>query len=118
MRIKTQSGQALVEFVMLLPIFIFMILALIDFGKIFYFKNNLENQMNDIILAYENFKTEEELSNQFNLKKDAISLKVKTDSEYVTFQLFKQIDIVTPGLNLILKSPYQIITERVIYRES
>ena len=34
-----KKGQALVEFIIILPVFIFMLLAMIDIGKILYFNN-------------------------------------------------------------------------------
>ena len=40
-----KRGQALVEFVIILPIFVFMILAIIDIGKIVFFRNELENEI-------------------------------------------------------------------------
>ena len=44
-----KKGQALIEFVIILPIFVFMILAVIDLGKILYFGNILESKMDNVI---------------------------------------------------------------------
>ena len=35
---KNKKGQALVEFVIILPIFVFMVLTVIDIGKIIFFR--------------------------------------------------------------------------------
>ena len=38
-----RKGQALVEFVLILPIFIMILFSIVDFGMIFNKKNELEN---------------------------------------------------------------------------
>lgn len=63
---NNKRGQALVEFAILLPIFVFILFACIDFGKIFYIKNNLESRMDDIITAYQETKDIEELQKNLN----------------------------------------------------
>ncbi len=117
MKNKKNSGQALVEFVIILPIFISMILACIDLGKILYFKNGLESKMDDVITSYATIKNNNEITKKLKLNEDRISLNIKKDSEYIEFQLEKELDIITPGLNLIFSNPYQIIAKRVIYNE-
>ena len=118
MKKNNKSGQALVEFVIILPIFIFMILAVIDLGKILYLKNNLESRMDDVVTHYDTLKTTEEISNLLKLSQDSIDLNIKIDGEYTEFELKRSTDIVTPGLNLIFGNPYNITTKRVIYNES
>ncbi len=114
---NNRCGQALVEFVILLPIFIFMLFAIIDFGKILYTKNNLESKMDDVITLYESKKNVEEITEDLNLTKEKISLGKETDNAYTYFILNKEVEILTPGLNLILKNPYQASVKRVIYNE-
>ena len=43
------KGQALVEFVLILPIFIIILFTIIDFGTIINTKNTLENDSIDIV---------------------------------------------------------------------
>ena len=43
------KGQALVEFILILPIFLFLIFAVVDFGLIFSTKSTLENTSTDIV---------------------------------------------------------------------
>ncbi len=112
-----KKGQALVEFVIILPIFIFMIFGVIDLGKILYTKNNLESKMEEVITAYESVPDIAELEKKLNLEKEHITLAIAKEKEYMEFKLEKEIDIVTPGLNSILGNPYQITTKRVIYSE-
>ena len=117
MKKKNQAGQALVEFIIILPIFIFMILAVIDIGKILYFQNNLESRMDEVITIYNSTKNYDETLKKYDVDND-IKLEVNNkDQEYVEFLLKKEIDIVTPGLNLIFKNPYSVTVNRVIYYE-
>ncbi|MBE6160794.1 MAG: pilus assembly protein [Firmicutes bacterium] len=112
-----KKGQALVEFVLILPIFVFMILATIDIGKIYYTKNRLENKLNDVIVMKENNKSLKEIKkNVHNDLKDT-KIVINDKDEYLEFKLSKQIEIVTPGLNLIFKNPYNVEVKRVIYNE-
>ena len=112
-----KRGQALVEFVIILPIFVFMLLATIDIGKIFYTNNRLENKLNDVIVMYENNKDQKEIKKNIQNDIKDIKIDIKKDDEYVEFKLSKNVEIVTPGLNLIFKNPYNAEVKRVIYNE-
>ena len=46
------KGQALIEFVLILPVFLFILFAIIDFGMIFSTKSNLESDSTDIVSLY------------------------------------------------------------------
>ncbi len=114
---KRRNGQALVEFVLLLPLFIFMIFTVIDFGKILYTKNNLESKMDEVITLYETKKESENIKDLLKLGKEKIELEIKNEQEYINFFLKKKLEILTPGLNLILKNPYEVVSKRVVYNE-
>ncbi len=113
---KGKKGQALVEFVIIMPIFMMMILGTIDMGKIFYTKIILEGQISDVISWYQDGKSEGEINNK--LKQDEMLLEIKEDSEYATFNLVKKVDIITPGLNLIFDNPYNLEVSRSINNDS
>lgn len=115
---KKCTGQALVEFVIILPIFIFMLLAVIDLGKILYFKNNLESRMDKIITDYESLQDETLFQERFLEQEKSILLETSRDEGYLIFQLKRPTDIITPGLNLIFGSPYIVSVKRVIAYES
>ena len=53
---KDNKGQALVEFIIILPIFLLLIISVIDFGNIISKKYSLEN---DIDTIYDLYKNEE-----------------------------------------------------------
>lgn len=113
------KGQALVEFALILPIFIFMILASIDIGKIIYTKNNLQTKLDDAISYLEKDKTYEETVEYINKKagyKIDMHIKYKDDG-YATIKVIGNVDILTPGLNVILGNPTQVEETREVYYE-
>lgn len=113
-----RKGQALVEFVMILPVIIYLILGIIDFAVIISNKQSLESKMDDVITLYNDGKSKEEI-NKFILKDlKKVSYDYKVDNEYVKIILKQDMDIITPGLEIILGSPYFIEVERVILNES
>ncbi len=115
---EKKRGQALVEFVIILPIFIFMLFAIMDVGKIIMTKNRLESEMDTVIEWYHNEHTFEEITNHLKENSSKTELEIKNENnEYVTFYLKEPIDIITPGLNLIFSSPYQVTSERSIKYE-
>ncbi len=111
-----QKGQALVEFVIVLPVLIMILFATIDFGVIIYNKSKLESKLNDVINMIQNNETEEEIIsfiNQDTSKK--VTYRIVTNGKYKEVRLFTSVDIITPGLNLLLDSPYKIKVSRVVY---
>ena len=113
-----KKGQALIEFVIILPIFVFMILAVIDLGKILYFGNILESKMDNVITMYESKKTFEEIEQNIKLDDNDILFEATNENNtYVELKLKKQMAIITPGLNYILGNPYEVIAKRKINYE-
>ena len=53
---KNNRGQALVEFIMILPILILFIMAVFDFANILLKKNEMNDILNDVVSLYENNK--------------------------------------------------------------
>ena len=104
-----KKGQALVEFIIILPIFLIIFLGIVDISNISLSKINLENRLSEVIDSYDNNID----TMQKQLAKEDIKLEV-VDGDYLTFKLTKEITIITPGLNLIFKNPYQISTSRSI----
>ena len=108
-----KRGQALVEFVIILPILLLLIFAFIDLGRIIVCKNHLEGVMSEVSNL-----SNEEISNY--LKKDKeyqITYDIKID-DYKNITLTTKLDLITPGLKNILKNPYVVKVERsVIYEQ-
>jgi len=115
MRINNR-GQALVEFVLILPVLIFLLFLLVDFGRIMYQKNHLENKTDDIIMELEKgtpYDTIVTLVNQKEQEKIKLNLTYGSDN-YLTIELVGSTTLLTPGLNLILGNPYETVIKRVV----
>ena len=54
-----KKGQALVEFILILPIFIFILLAIVDIGKINIMKSHLETLLKDVDSSTNTIKDKE-----------------------------------------------------------
>ena len=52
-------GQALVEFILIVPIFLLILLAIIDFGNIFKTKYDLQNDLDLIAELYKDEKIDD-----------------------------------------------------------
>ncbi len=110
-----KKGQALVEFIIILPIFLLLVLGVIDMGQILYSRTMLEGSMTDVISMYERGLNEAEIKEDLDL--EDVDLEILDSSDTLQFQLTKEIDIVTPGLNLIFDNPYQLQVSRSISHE-
>ena len=53
---KMNKGQALVEFIIILPVALLLVLGVIDFGNIIYKKYTLENDLNTVVDLYQMIK--------------------------------------------------------------
>ena len=116
--LKNKKGQALVEFVIILPLFIMIVFCLVDFGKIFYVKSDLEATMDKVISMYNNDKNYDEIKEYVNKNISESKLNITNDNnEYVVFEVGKEVEIFTPGLNLVLGDPYVATVKRVIPNE-
>lgn len=115
---KNKKGQALVEFIIILPVLIMLFFGAVDFGRIILRQNELENLTGTIVNLYKEGKTYEELESflKENNKKNTLRVTNK-DNNYIEFSLESEIDFVTPGLGKILDSPYYTKVTRVIYYE-
>lgn len=108
--IMNNKGQALVEFVLILPVFVFLLLVVIDFGIIFNEKNKIENDSLDIINLYKNGKTLEEINDIYSDNK----IVINNEDNYDRIVVSTNIKLITPGLSRIFGNPYTIKVERNI----
>ena len=109
-----QKGQALVEFIVVLPVLILIIMAITDMGNILYKKYQLENDLDYIAELY---KQEKQLEIESYTNENNIIVSYDTNINQVTINLNKEVSVVTPGLKTILKDPYYINVKRVMYDE-
>lgn len=108
-----RKGQALIEFVLILPVFLMILFLVIDFGTIYVAKMKLESTSTEIIDSYYD-------NHDLNTIKDKYKDYVINDSkedDYLKLTVRSQVKLITPGLGRILSNPYEITTERYIYDE-
>lgn len=97
-----KKGQALIEFIIILPIFIMLMLAVFDYVRIYSEKSNLESVIEDVILSNE-------------LNDDNITVLKETYDEKTKYTLNKSIDIYSPVISVIIGNKYVVSVSRVIY---
>ena len=108
-----KKGQALVEFVLILPVFLIILLVVVDFGNLLYSKNKLENDSNDMIRIINN-ESDIDLEEKYpNVDVEILEL----EGNYREIKFSTYIDINTPLLDKILGDPCLIETKRVVYYE-
>lgn len=112
-----RQGQALVEFIIVLPVLIVIMLGIIDFGLIFMKKNSLENNLEEVTEIWKKNQSIEEVNSYLNLLDDKVLFSVSEKEEFDELLLKVNYNTATPGLNLVLGSPYEIKVSRVIYDE-
>ena len=106
-----RKGQALVEFVLILPVFLMILFTIIDFGILLYSKNELQNQSTDIIRMIQN---KEELSSISVIYPDVNIKKEDYKESYQKITLTEEVELITPFLDKFLGNPCKIEVERVI----
>ena len=98
-----KKGQALVEFIIIMPVFIMLLLAVFDFTKIMQTKMHLESLIEDITL-----------DKDYKLSDDII-LSTKKDDEYIEYTLVKKVEIISPFVSAFLHNHYDVVVSRSIY---
>lgn len=108
------KGQALVEFVLILPVFLMILFVIVDFGMIFSSKAKLENDSYDIIELFQNGTSVEELRTLYS----DVSINVSIKGGYQVVSVEKEVNLITPGIYRILDNPYLVEVERTIPYEA
>ena len=109
---KKNSGQALIEFVIILPIILMILLYIIEFGRITLKKYELESNMQLITELYKDNKLEE-MNNYIN--SNNIGIEITKNNELTTIVIRKNIKTNMPLINRILGN--NIETKRIIYEQ-
>lgn len=108
-----KKGQALVEFVMILPVFIFLLIGMVDVGNIIYQKYKLENDLDYVASLVKNQKYD--VVNSYSNENGFITSYEK-NGLFIKITLSKKISISTPGLNNVISGDIQV--ERSIIDET
>lgn len=109
---KKNSGQALIEFVIILPVILIILLYIIEFGRITLKKYELESNIDLITELYKDNK-QEEINNYTNTNN--IRVEITKNNELTTIVIRKNIKTNMPLINKILGN--SIKTQRTIYEQ-
>lgn len=107
---KSNKGQALIEFTIILPIIIIILMYIIDFSSIIIQKHKLESDMDLIVTLYDQKKTDE--INAY-IQSNNITINYKTENNLTTIEIKKSIKSNLPLMNKIIGN--NINTNRTIY---
>ena len=112
---EKRNGQALVEFIIILPILVVILLGIVDFGLIIYKRNILENTLEEASNVYHKTENKEEVQTFLTDTDKRIKYSWYQDNNYLTLEINEDYDFLTPGLNLIFGESYKIEAKRVMY---
>lgn len=112
-----KKGQALVEFIIILPIMILLVFCVVDFGRVISEKSSLESVASDAVTLYQNGLLADEVTNVLTKKYKNIKLNYEIKDEYITINVSKKIKPITPGLSYMPVKVFDINVSRVIKNE-
>lgn len=110
-----EKGQALIEFILILPIILLVFVALIDIGNIFLQKYNLNYSLETVTELYQNDKQKE--LKAYVANENLIYDESKT-GDMIKLTLKKKISINAPGLNNVLGKEYTAEASKSIYLDN
>lgn len=109
---RNNKGQALIEFVLILPVLLIVIISIVDLGNIMLKKYALES---DLDIVSDLYKNNEDYNSY--LSKKEITIKTTDIGEYTTIELNKNIKVISPVLVPIYGSNYKISVEKSVINE-
>lgn len=109
-----RRGQALVEFVLILPVFLLILFTIVDFGNFLAKKNQLETESTDIVLLLRNGKSAEEVAKSYSKIKIEESV---FEEKYNKIKISENITLINPILYKILGNPCIVEVERIVPRD-
>ena len=109
---RNNKGQALIEFILVLPVFLLLIISMVDFGNIILKKYNLEDEIDKVALMYMNHE-----NYNYYLDNKNISIEITSDDEFTNITLSKNVKIICPILIPILGSNYKITVEKSVLND-
>lgn len=109
-----KKGQALVEFILILPVLLIILMSLIDVGSIFVSKYELNKDLDLVTQMYQNNQQKELLA--YAAKEDIIFEK-SLENHMTVLTLKKDIKINAPILSNIIGKQYKIEASRLVYGE-
>lgn len=107
-----KKGQALVEFVLILPVLLLIIMIVIDIGNIFIKKYELNNDLETVTELYQNGDTK---NLGIFLANQELTFDEQKNNDMLTITIKKNVNITAPILNNVLGKNYEIKTSKTIY---
>ena len=111
---RSNKGQALIEFILILPLFLMIVIAAIDIANIIYKKYSLEAKLDYVVELYEN---EPELKLNNYLKEENITLSLNKKNAYTEVILIDNTKVQAPIIKKIIGNNYKIEVKRTIYEK-
>lgn len=111
---RNTKGQALIEFILILPILLILTIGVFDLFNIQNKKYDLENDLDYITELYMN-NNEDEINTYLN--KNDITLEKNINGEFIELKLTKKVKLITPLLNKVLDNPTIISVKRSVLYE-
>lgn len=112
---RKTRGQALVEFVLILPVFLLLVFGAIDFGRILYEKYRLQNDLDMVKELY--LQNQKQEINHY-LNEHELMIAYQEKDYYTVISISKKLDIITPGLSHVLKNPYTVTESVTVLNET
>lgn len=109
-----KKGQALVEFILILPVLLIILMSLIDVGNIFLSKYELNKELDTITAFYQNGDKKELLAYAAS---ENIVFSESLNNHMTVLTIKKEIEINTPILSRVIGKKYKLETSRSIYGE-
>lgn len=97
-----KKGQALIEFVLILPIMLLLFIGMFDIGNLFIHKYQMLHDLDNII--------EHQVKPSSNYQ-----LIIKEEEDYTKYTLIQKMTIFTPGVNLAFKEGAKLTISREVY---
>ncbi len=107
------KGQALVEFVIILPILLLILISIMDFGNILYKKYSLENDL-DVVVDMYNSNDYDSINDYVN--NNNIEINYSDKDNLLVINIKKDINVLSPILRAIMGKNYEIDVSRSIYK--
>ncbi|MBR4262853.1 MAG: pilus assembly protein [Bacilli bacterium] len=115
---KNNKGQALIEFVLILPVIILLLFSFLDLGRIILENSKLEGVSNEVISLYQKNSDNDEIESYLaSIGYKNINVDITDKGSITTIIITKDVDLMTPGINRIIKDPYSVKVERTINNE-
>ncbi len=111
---RNTKGQALIEFILILPILLILTIGVFDLFNIQNKKYDLENDLDYITELYMN-NNEDEINTYLN--KNDITLEKNINGEFIELKLTRKVKLITPLLNKVLDNPTIISVKRSVLYE-